>query len=785
MKTFIKFLSRNKLYTAINIIGLSVSLMFVILIANFVVTSLTVDSKVEKADRIYAISNEKYMGTGYWNGQHLKARYPEVEEACGISGGNGNTLSVYINNREYGADLLFADTTFFQMFSIPLIEGDPKNALISKDNVIISKSFADKVFGSLNPVGMSITFEENDVKKERVIAGIMPDIENSVLPDADIVTNFLNIGNYNSGIISEYMNNAGATVMFLLEREGADLRSRTGDIAEYFKTYFWPYMRGALKEVVLVPFKDIYFSDYKSDATNYGDWSFVVILISVGILVLLFAIVNYINLTVAQTGFRAKEMATRRLLGASRKELFGKLITESLLMCFAAFVIGFLLAVALEHSADYLLQTRISLISNLNGTYFISYSTLIVIVALLSGSIPAFIISNFQPIEVVRGAFRRKTGMVYSKILITFQNIITIALIGGSITMFWQIRYMINAPMGYTYKNIIDISTWNGFKDYGQVKTTVNELKQLSFIEGVGQSLGTPLSGGNNNTIAYGKDRMVSFQVLQGDPAFYKMLNLKIKTDYKLTDGWYFNEYAFKEMELPEDSPVIKLGPEFESDYKVSGIFYDFRVRNALREPTACLLKIIESFEKINETETKMYPWNILVKVSDNMDKAEAFNKVQEVVKNITGSNEVDIQYIEDKLKESYKDQKRTSDIVLIFTFIAILISSLGLLAMSTYFIQQRRMEIAVRKVFGSTREEMLGRLIKTFMKMVGAAFIISIPITWYLMSRWLEDYSYKISLSPLIFAGAGILSSLIALITVFWQSKRASDENPVEAIKR
>lgn len=757
--------------------------MFIILIASYVVRNLTIDSYVEKADRIYAISNERYLGTGYWNGQHLKARYPEIEEACGITG--GESISVYINNKEHSPKVLFADTTFFEMFSIKLIEGDAKNALISRNNIVISKSFANKTFGTDNPVGRSVVFGEGDNKKERVVVGIMPDIENSFFPESDIITNFLNMEDYNPGITSLEMNNAGATVMFFLEKEGADLLSKTDDIAEFFKTYFWTYKGGSSKEVIFVPFKELYFSDYQSYVTNNGDWTFVIILISVGFLILLFSVANYINLTVAQTGFRAKEMATRRLLGSSRKSLFGKLILESILMTFVAFFIGFALAVSIEPFANDLLQSKISLLKDFDGIYLISYVSLILFVSLISGIIPAAIISNFQPIEVVRGAFRRKTSMIYGKILITFQNIITIALIGGSITMVWQIHHLINAPMGYSYDNIIDVSTWSGFKNYGQIKTAINDLNQLPFVKDVAQSLGTPLDGGNNNTIAYGKERMISFQTIMGDSSFFKMLNLKIKRDNNLAEksGWYFNEYAFKTMEIDENSLSVKMGEEKDQEIKIAGVFYDFKVRSLLNNATACRLRILDSFDEKSEEE--LYPWNILVQIDDNYNREEAFNTVKDVLIKASGSTEINMMYIEDQIREAYAGQKRTSDIVLIFTFIAILISSLGLLAMSTYFIQQRRKEIGVRKVFGSTGNEILIRLIGNFMRLVIIAFIISIPIIWYFMSWWLEGYAYRIALSPLIFVCAGIFSTLVAFITVLWQSVIAANQNPVDSISR
>ncbi|MEG0517317.1 MAG: ABC transporter permease [Bacteroidales bacterium] len=560
MKSYLKFLSRNKLYTFINVLGLSISLMFVILIANYVVRNLTIDNNVEKKERIYILGNEDYMATGYWNGQRLKARYPEVEQACGVAGGESS--SVFISDKEYGAKVLYVDTTFFEMFSIKVLEGDAQTALISKGNVVISKSFANKVFGTANPIGQTVKFTEGkEENRLKTVVGIIPDIENSIFPEADIITNFLNIGN--SSITSESMNNAGATGIFLLEKEGANLPSKTDDILAFFKTYFWPYVGGSSKEVLLVPFKGIYFADYdRPSFLSKGDKSFVAILISVGFLILLFSIVNYINLTVAQTGFRAKEMATRRLLGSSRGVLFGKLISESLVMCLAAFIIGFILAITFQPFANDLLQSKIDILKDFSGMYLASYICLIIFVSVLSGVIPASIISNFQPIEVVRGTFRRKTSMVYGKILIAFQNIITVTLIAGSITMLWQINHLINAPMGYNYKNVIDISVWSGFKNMEQVPTTVNALKALPFVELIGQGQGTPLSGGNNNTIAFGKERMISFQILIGDKPYYQILDMEIKRDNKLSSGtgWYFNEYAFKELGVSEDVPAVKMG---------------------------------------------------------------------------------------------------------------------------------------------------------------------------------------------------------------------------------
>ncbi|MFA5325104.1 MAG: FtsX-like permease family protein [Bacteroidales bacterium] len=778
IKSFIKFLSRNKLYTIINILGLSISLMFLIIIANYTVNNLTTDNWVEKADRIYVLANENGLGTGYKNGELLQARYPEIESVCGIT---TYEHSITISENKINAKFLFADTTFFNFFSIKTEGADGRTALIPMQNAVISKNFANRIYGTTNPIGKVFKVFE----KEYVITGIMPDIENSVLKESDIVIRFENMQYYNPTITDEHMSNAGATTMFIMEKEGADIRAKSDDILKYFKDNFWPYKGGIWKEVKLIPFKDIYFSDLVSsyDNLNKGEWSLVLILISVGILILLFAVVNYINLTVAQTGFRAKEMATRRLLGSSREILFGKLIFESFIICLVAFIFGLFLASAVEPYANSLLQSKISVMGSLNFKYCISYFTLVIILSIISGIVPATVISNFKPIEVVRGSFHRKTSMVYSKILITFQNIITIALIGVSLTMILQEKHLINAPMGYNTKNILNVRT--NFDSYGQITTFKNEVSQLSFVEDVALSEGTPLDGGNNNTIPFGKDRMVSFQIFKGDSIFFKILGLqKIKENNLSGQNWYLNEQALKELEINDDTLVVKLGSDHTRIHNIGGIYKDFRIENALHEPEAAILINLKNFDDYNKETVTEWPWNILIKINSGYDQALAYKSIKNIAERVSNGKEFSAKYIEDELTETYKEEQRLSTVILIFTFIAVLISSLGLLAMSTYFIQQRQMEIAVRKVMGSTRKEILVLLLKNFMRLLGIAFIIAIPVIWFTMNRWLTSYSYHINLSAWIFIAAGLFSAIVAIITVFWQSSKAANANPINSIK-
>lgn len=780
MKSFFVFLSRNKLYTFINIFGLSVSLMFVILIATYITKSLTTDSGVEKADRIYVIATENYIGTGFWNGKKLQERYPEIENSCTVV--LFGDYAVSVGNNSFSAVPLFADTTFFSMFSVKMIEGDPHNALADKQNVVLSREFANKVFGTTSPLGQQIKIER--LQKTYTVSGIVENMKNSIFPDFDILTHAENVGLSNRSITDEHMSNAAASKVFLLAKPGTDLIARTNDILEYFKTYFWIYRGGAWKEVLLVPFKDIYFSHLKSDMINQGNWSFVVILMSVGAIILLFAVLNYINLTTAQMGFRAKEMAMRRLIGSSRSALFANLIKEALVMCAMAFVLGLMLAKMVEPYANELLQTKIDVTASIGWERALVYMAGVLALSLLAGVIPAYAISNFKPIEVVRGTFKRRTKMVYSKVLIAFQNVITIALIGGAITMIWQVRHLTNAPMGYNTKNMVNISVWGVCNSWSEMLALSNTLKQQPCVEALSMTQGAPWDGGNNYTISYGKDKMLSFQVFKSDSTFFTILGLQMKHDnHPAKREWYYTEETFRQLEVPEDSKEFKIGKDLEDTYTVGGVYHDFTLRSKLSEPHPTMLLNFGSFETQNRDSVQIMPWQFIVKVKG--DERAAFNQIKAATLAQTGAPTFTGKLVTDIIKKMYEQENRTARIVLIFTIIAIIISSLGLLAISTYYVQQHRRDIAINRVFGATPANVLVQITLGFMKIIGVAFVVAVPIIWYIMSQWLNGFSYRIALTPLIFVLVGIVAALIAFGMVYWQTSRAAKENPVKALQR
>lgn len=766
LKSFFKFLERNKGYTLIDVFGLSVSLMFVLLIAVYTVQEMSTDKFHTKADRIYLVGNENWMATGAAIPYKIKERYPEVEKVCPVVADGFDDLVVVSGDRKLKGNVMFADSTFFDFFDFRLLQGSREQALASGDYAVVSASFARKVFGTDDPMGRQLLVGDT---LSVTINGVVEDLLHSSIPEADVIVRWEQVSRFNWSLAPDQLGNAGTTLAFILAREGSDFPSRAEDMAQWFKEFYWPYQFGTAKEVRILPLSEQYFAKTNSySSLRKGDWRFVIVLMSVGFLILIFAVINYINLTVAQAGFRAKEMATRRLLGSSRGELFMRLMLESTSLTFISLAIGIFLAwVAVPYVND-LLQTRVDLRVLGRPVWLLALISLTVAVGTLSGLLPAIIISSSKPIEVVRGTFRVKTKMVFSKFFIIFQNVITITMIAASIVMVCQIVHMIHAPVGYNTKNLLVMPTVDGKR----LSAFIGELKGLSCVDRVGKTKGLPFFGSNNWTATY-QGQSISFQQFVMDQACYDMLGLEILRDNHLTtEGWFLNEQAMREMNLPEDAASFMLD-RYEGP-AIAGILRDFY---CFGNVTTGMRPVMFRFLKDDEQ-----PWMILVETQgDPFAAKEAIGKVYEKVTGL----EFEAYFMDERLQNSFNSQIRLAKIVIVFSIIAILISLLGLLAMSTYFIQQRLQEVSVRKVFGSSNRQILVRLVFTFLNYVLIAFVIAIPIIIYFMRDWLSDYSYRIRLSPLIFIAAGLFCLMVSFISVFFQSYRAATSNPSDNFRQ
>ena len=771
-KTYLKFLDRNRTYTAIELFGLSISLLFVILIGIYVWQELSVDRFHEKRDRIYIIGSENEPATGAAIPYKLKDRYPEIEKICPVVV-DGSAFPIVWNDNKYSARPMFADSTFFDLFSFRLFEGDPKRVLESNDGVVITRECARRIFGNQPAIGQSILIADT---LRLTVTGVMEEIRNSSFPEADLVLPWRLIKVFNPSLAEDQLGNAAGTVCFALLREGADLKPKSAEIAAWMKEFFWIYKQDIWKEVRMERLSDFYFSGWNNGWTplKLGDRRFVMVLLSVGVLILLFAVLNYINLTVAQAGFRAKEMATRRLLGSMRNELFWRLMFESATLCLLALILAILLTLAVIPYANDLLQTKLDPHVLLQPGWIAGLAGFVLIVGGLAGWFPALVISAAQPIEIVRGAFRTRTKMVFSKVFITFQNFITIVMLVASLVMVLQINHMLHAPLGYQTKGLYWVDLYQ--LDQSTHRAFLEKARTIGGITRAGLTRGLPMLGSNNMTTTFDNGGIltnISLQQYAMDREVFDMLGLKILQDDHLANPrWYFNEQAMREMNLPSDAHDVAFSGDTEP-IAISGIISDFYEGNINTQISAVMLRFLKPDEP---------GWQALFEITG--DPIATLDRLRSTYTELSGGLEMQGDFLDQTLRQSFESQIRLAKIVGIFTSVAILISLLGLLAMSTYFVQQRSLEIAVRKVYGSDSHQILTQLIRSFLIYVGIAFILALPVAWYFMNDWLKDYDYRIPLSPWIFLAAGLFCLLVAFLSVLFQSWQAANRNPIESLK-
>ena len=784
IKSYITFLSRNKVYTAINVFGLSLSLMFVMLIGVYVWQEYRVTRDVPDSDRIETIgmsmSGKKYLGTHHYAGKQLMKTFPEIETVCGVCG-----MGMVVNkgDERIRAQALTVDSTFFTFFGYPLKEGDAARCLEAKDAAVVSETFAMKLFGETDVVGRTITF--CDSLKLRV-TGVMKDVQGRILIRPDIVVNFQcqkygNYANTDEAFLQGMVNMSGSSV-FLRLCEEKTFVGREKDLTECYAS-FWNHFAEQKPdekmyiETFSIKYKDVFFS--KADGNGNlrsGDITLVKILTAVALVILLFAVMNYVNLTVAQSGKRAREMAARRLFGAQRREIAMRFVGESMMLCVLAFMIALLLAFVFSRSFGELLGTRMDMSVMVSPLSLGMLLAILLATGIVSGIIPAVVSSRVEPMEIVRGTFVHKTKMVFSRVFIVVQNVITITMLACALIMVMQMKHLTDAPLGFRQDNILTIN------NVSLPESFIQELKTLSCVKLASPSMGTPADGGNNQTIV-GSEGFVdmSIQHFIVEKEFFDIYGLSLTDGSKPKPGMYYMNKSMENAAKASDAirdprntlkKIHLLNHDFEEQY--GGTFRDFRIRNIEEEQCQLLISVVDKVQ---------YCWNLNILMEGDLE--EGYNEIAKLYHKIYHEDmgEKQARFIDDQVQLAFETQIRTSRIVSLFALVAILISMLGLIAMSTYFIEQRQKEIAMRKVFGSTNAQMHRRLVRTFLMYVVIAFVISVPIVLYFMKDWIIQYSYRITWWPWI-AVAGAIILVISFAAVMVQSWMAANENPIKHIK-
>jgi putative ABC transport system permease protein len=794
LKSYFTFLSRNKGYTAINVLGLSLSMMFVILIGVYTWQEYHVNSQYPKADRILVYGLDMRRGAmksltsgGNWRLQkYFKSRYPEIESSCAIFGGKGNTEMGFIkDNNRTQYPTLFVDSTFFTMFDIPMILGDARTALNDRNDAVVTEDFARRYFGSPEAaMGKQLNMEGR--LKFRV-TGVIPAIKHSSIPEADVFLRFETTELLNYALTDEHMSNAtGAEVLFL-ESPGAHLESKLSDMDQFQQQFFWIFRGSDIEtHTTLTPLSKFYFTkmDY-SACFRRGDVSIVNVLFAVGLVILLFAVFNYVNLTNAISDKRAREMAMRRLVGASHRNVVNRLICESLLLCACSMVIALLLAWAAVPYTDKLLNTDIelSLLASPLGISLLVLFTLLL--GLASGVLPATVISQVMPIDIVRGTFHFRSHQRLSHVFIIVQNVCTIVLIAVAFAMSAQIRYLIHLPRGYNTHDILNIPIGFGDaaasdNDQKSIDAWYDGLKQIPEVADMSACYGTPHDGGNNETFTLGHTT-ISSQVMMGDSHYMKLFGLTAISKTGLRDSSNNEVYVNKQMLAEEGLPMnsrfyYEMINGAAKRINISGVLSDFTIRGLESAQHPIVLTI-------GADSLRYYQWSTAIQLQG--DEVKGCNAIRALYQKIFGTP-LDLSdcFLDQQIKNEYMMETRIVTVVSLFAVIAIIISLLGLIAMSTYYIDGRRKEIAIRKVFGSTSAGVEKRLIRQFMSYVLVAFVIAVPLAVWLYSSWVSQYSHRAVWWPwILFAGAVVF--LASFLAVFMQSRRAARQNPSVNLKQ
>lgn len=799
MKTFLIFLSRNKGYALINVLGLSLSLMFVILIGTYTWQEYHVNSQYPKADRILVYGmkmesngkTEQTSGGNWWLQQHFKARYPEIESSCAIFGGKDKSEPGYIdkNGNRTQHPTLFVDSTFFTLLDMPLVLGDPRTALKDPSCAVVTEEFARQYYGSPEKaMGKRLELEWAPAFH---ITGVMHRIEHSSIPETDVVIRFENVKGINTNLINEHMNNAGGTEVLFLKREGTHLEDKVKDMDNYQKQFFWIFQMPSFKvETILTPLSKYYFTKL-DDTVNFrqGDGKLVGVLFAVGLVILIFAVFNYINLTNALSDRRMREMAMRRLVGATKKDVVIRIVCESVLLCIVSLIVALALAFAAIPYTERLLKTELDFSSLLSPGGIALIIVFILLLGAIAGLFPAIIISKAKPIDVVRGGTAIADGhkghtlqFRTSSLFIVVQNVATIVLIAVAFAMSAQIHHLVTAYRGFKTNNIIDVQLGLGDSDpsaevKGAMDAWYNGLKRLPQVVDVSASRGTPYSGGNNETFNFKGQKTISSQVIYGDSHFMKIFGLKVlsKTGLRNDHGnqVYVNRQMLAEEGLPIDSKFYYLNDDKKEN--ISGVIEDFTIGTFDSEQHPVRLTITDDSLRYRQ-------WDTVIEVQG--DPVEAWESIQKLFKDIFHQSfETDHPFIDQQIAEDYESETRITTILQLFALIAVVISVLGLVAMSTYYINGRRKEIAVRKVFGATSGEVSRRFIKRFLTYVLIAFVIATPIIIYFYGGWVAQYSHRAVWWYWI-PVSGLIVLAVSYAAVAMQVHHASRQNPADNIK-
>lgn len=779
MKSYFRFLSRNKLYTTIEVFGMAIAIAFVVFIGSFVIREYNTDSDIKKQGNIYIGHSERLFFGSATIKEQLEGKFPEVEDMCRmmnthIFGGLKMTFQAGDYTDRQKASIV--DENFFRFFPFPLEAGTPESVLKEKNSIVISRTFANKVFGKEDPIGKSIKIDVNGNTANLNITGIFSDFKNTIFYSPEIIYRIDLVKDLDSSLVG---NGNGSTVLFIKTAGGTDIQSLEDKMEEVVRKEDFLYVYGLYKDFLLTPFNKISYSAVEATAPFEGliDASFIKLFTAAGIFLLLFAVLNYISLTVAQTGFRAKEMASRRLLGTQQSGIIARYISESFILTVISFAFALIFVKLISPHLSELIGKEISPLKDMGWMEILFIILLLIVLSVLSGIIPALLVSKYKPIDVVRGNFARTSKMTLGKILIGFQSGVAFITLGLSAVMFIQLKHMTEKPMGYEKENRISIQNASKPSDYH-----IEELKSLACVEKVGWLQFEPMTLGTSGTSFKINGIDQKFDMYYGDQSAFEILGFKVlrKNGEALNQCAWLPESTMRALGLNYDCTQVNL--DSGGMFPVCGILEDYHKGTANTQTRGGFLNIAWIKEMEKEEDFRILR-TLVVKVSGDENKAE--NEIKAFYKSKGFSeDEIVVKTYNKMISDLYYSEQQDLKLIAVFTMLTLLLTILAMFAMSTYYARQHSKEAALKKVMGSSRLQLFIETSSGFIKSVGISIIIALPVTWIAVSKWLEGYSYRIDNPVYVYIIDAVIMIVIALLSISWQMIKLMNTNPVKSLK-
>jgi putative ABC transport system permease protein len=789
----LRHIKRSKGYSFINIAGLAIGMTCCIMIMLWVQDELSFDRYHENADRIYRLTVDANLGaplrapvSNAISAPTLVGEYPEVLSAARIER-PGRASVKYGDIQFYEENVGYADNSIFEVFTFPMISGDPKSALSTAYTVVITEEMAEKYFGDEDPIGKILKF---DGETDHTVTGVVENVPSNSHFTFDMLRSFETLYMENREEMEQGMRFRYFT--YLLLADNADYRELEQKLPTLVETQLGPVINslGGSMKFLLQPLTSIHLhSDMGYDLSANGNIAHVYLFAAIALFILLIACFNFINLSTARSASRAKEVGIRKTFGAARNKLIRQFLGESVIYSVLAI---FLSSILLELSLPLFnsLAGRELSFHYLQTPWFIPGLLLFALaVGFVAGFYPAFFLSSFQPVRVLQGGL--KAGLSNSRfrsVLVLIQFAISITLIIGTITIYNQLYFMKNKKLGFNKKQVVVIP---GIDD--TIRQSLSTLKEeLAAVPGVlhvAASSRVPGRGVMKGVLrpeGFSEDQPVTMDLLTVDPDFLPTMGIELAAGRNFsndlasdtTDAVIINQAAARK--IGWDDPIGKkfiFTPPPGSETPITsatvvGVVKDFHISSLHQriEP----LFVDYALERMSTITVKIAPDNISGTLELLKSKWEG----------IVPNKPFDYQFLDETFDSQYRSEERMGNIALSFSLLAIFIGCLGLFGMSAFSAEQRTKEIGIRRVLGASVTGIVGLLSKEFLMLVAIANLIAWPIAYYAMDKWLQDFAYRIDIGLGIFIPAGIAALLIALVTISFQATKAALNNPIDSLR-